>query len=135
MLEVHCLNSSHTIQEVSDPLLASITRLQVDQSGLTSELEVFPISPVQLFRNLYIDLSWYAVEGNGRQLQESCGDLDGWNVSCIVGNPNCLQAPIPSELVLSVFIYIICVFYFKQGLLCNGFVSSPVRKLYLWSKL
>ena len=58
---------------------------QVDSSALPTlrtlrtELHVLPVSPVQLFRNLYIDLSWYPLEnleGTGRHLQESCGDLN-----------------------------------------------------------
>ena len=47
---------------------------KVDSFALRTELQVLPISPVQLFRNLYIDLSWYPLEGKGRHLQESCGD-------------------------------------------------------------
>ena len=56
---------------------------QVDSSALgmlRTELHVLPVSPVQLFRNLYIDLSWYPLQGEGRHLQESCGDLS-WKIT------------------------------------------------------
>ena len=56
---------------------------QVDSSALgmlRTELHVLPVSPVQLFRNLYIDFSWYPLQGEGRHLQESCGDLS-WKIT------------------------------------------------------
>lgn len=76
-------NASRKSSHSSDLVLRI---LKVDSSALgmlRTELHVLPVSPVQLFRNLYIDLSWYPLQGEGRHLQESCGDYTyGLNYDC-----------------------------------------------------
>ena len=62
---------------------------QVEKSGLSTELRVLPISPVQLFRNLYMDLSWEPLE-KGRQLQWSNG----------LSNSNLRQSPVETWRIL-----------------------------------
>ena len=49
---------------------------------LATSLRVVPLSPFQIFRNLYIDLSWRPSD-SGRQLQDSCGTYKwGLNYNC-----------------------------------------------------